>query len=192
MVRREADERARSAKPSACCAVPAGVSPALVGAGAPVSRPTIEGESPAVEAGCRKPLRREQPRGPQHEVKPAASSDSQSGSRAAHVTVKATSAVLDPERTVGPGGVRGVARVEGGARNTRGPSSRPLSGRAESYKPRAKSAGAERESEGVVVPVIPVQQNAGGGKDPWGGDVETGDQREGMAGQEPVQLPPRA
>mgnify|MGYP001548549787 FL=1 len=62
-----------------------------------------------------------------------------------------------------------MARVEGCVRNVRGPSSRPLSRRAIPYKPKAKSGGAERESEGVIVLMTSAQQNAGRGKDPYGG-----------------------
>ena len=42
--------------------------------------------------------------------------------------------------------------MQGGVRNTRDPSRWPRSGQGESYKPKAKSASAERESEGIVVP----------------------------------------
>ena len=42
----------------------------------------------------------------------------------------------------------------------------PRSGQDRSYKPMAKSSGAQRESEGVVVPLMGVQQNAPGGKGP--------------------------
>ena len=164
------------------CAHPAGGSPVPVGVGAPGSRPQAGGEIPLARAGCRKPLRREQPRGPQHQVKPAASKDSQPGGRAAHVTAKATSSVLVPKRAAGPGGVGGVARVEGCVRNVRGPSSLPSSRRAIPYKPKVKSGGAERESEGAIVPLIPVHQNAGGGKDPYLDHVEKGATYEGMAG----------
>lgn len=51
-----------------------------------------------------------------------------------------------------------------------------------SYKPKAKSTAAQRESEGVVVPMRPAQHNAGGGKDPHGDHVVRGATREGMAG----------
>jgi hypothetical protein len=155
MVRREAGEVRRSEPWPACCTSPAGESPVPVGAGAPGSRPRAWGETPGSQAGCRKPLRREQPRGPQHEVKPAASRHLQPGSRAAHFTAKAMSVAPSPERVADPGGVWGVARVEGAVRNTRDPSSRPLSRRAVPYKPRVKSGGAERESEGIVVPLRP-------------------------------------
>lgn len=77
-----------------------------------------------------------------------------------------------------------MARVQGEVRNRRGPSARPESGRGASNKPKVKSATVQRESEGVVVPSIPAQHNAGGGKDPYGDDAERGATREGMAGQQ--------
>src|SRR5437868_12955965 len=116
MVRRDEEER-RSVEPTersaSRCTSPAGESPVPVSAGAPGSRPQARREIVEAQAGRREPLRREQARGPQHEVKPAASKDEQSGSRAAHVTAKATPTVRAPERAVGPGGVRGAARVQG-------------------------------------------------------------------------------
>lgn len=75
-----------------------------------------------------------------------------------------------------------MARARGSIRNRRDPSAQPGSGRGASYKPRAKSTAAQRESEGVVVPPRPVQHNAGGGKDPHGDHVESGATCEGMAG----------
>jgi RNA-directed DNA polymerase len=45
-----------------------------------------------------------------------------------------------------------------------------------------KSAGVQRESDGVVVPVIGVQQNAPGGKGPDFDHASGGGKREGMAG----------
>lgn len=85
-----------------------------------------------------------------------------------------------------------MARVEGSSRNRRDPSAQPLSGQGAPYKPSAKSATAQRGSEGIVVPMRPVQQNAGRGKGPCGGRVGSGGKREGMAGQDPVQPPSRA
>ena len=120
--------------------------------------------------------------GPQHEANAAASSESQSGGRAAHVTAKAIPDALGPERASGPGGVVAVARAHGLLRNRRDPSGQPLSGQGGSYK--AKSSAVQRESEGVVVPLIPVQQNTGGGKDPYGDSVGEGATREGMAGHQ--------
>ena len=190
MVRRDAEE---ASSPSglvtleACCIPPTGGSPVLVSAGAPGSRSQVTGEDPRARAGRQKPARRREPRsgeqarGPQHEVKPAASTEEQSGSRAAHVTAKATSDARVPERVSGPGGVRGAARVQGAMRNTRDPSARPMSGQGVSYKPKAKSAAVQRESEGIVVPEIAATKNAAGGKGPWGGQVAGAGKREGMA-----------
>jgi len=133
-------------------------------------------------------MRRHQPKsgerahGPQHEVKPAASTDLQSESRADHVTAKATSSALVPERAIDLGGVEGAARVQGGARNTRGPSLSPSSRQSGSYKPMAKSSATERESEGRVVLAMVATNNATGGKAPCGGYVQDAGNREGMAG----------
>ncbi len=189
MVRREVAGPVRVAAPSACCACPAGVSPASVSTGAPSSRPQSSGGDPVGRAGRQEPVRRREPcsgeqvRGPQHEVKPAASTEEQSGSRAAHVTAKATSDAGVPEPASGPGGVWGAARGQGDARNTRGPSAQPWSWRAAPYKPKAKSGRAQRESEGIVVPLIAATNNAAGGKGPWGGCVVGAGKREGMAGK---------
>ena len=95
-------------------------------------------------------------------MKPAASSESQSESRAAHVTAKATSADRESGWSEGLGGVLGAARVEGEVRNTRDPSRLPTSGEGRAYKPKAKARGGERESEGLVVPLK--AGNAAGGK----------------------------
>ena len=79
--------------------------------------------------------------------------------------------------------------MQGLERNVRGPSARPESGQARSYKPKAKSNRAQRESEGIVVPdgerfpTKAVRQNAAGGKGPCGGHADGAGKREGMAGQ---------
>ena len=181
MVRRDAKEG--SSEPEvARCASSEGSKPFPVSAGAPGSRPPSSGRDPDDEAGRRKPLRREQERGPQHEVKPAASTDEQTGSRAAHVTAKATPGAIVPKSASGPGGVRGAARVQGEARNTRDPSARPWSGQVDVYKAKPKSRRVQRESEGIVVPSMVAQNNATGGKGPCGGHADGAGKREGMAG----------
>ncbi len=138
---------------------PAGESPVPVSAEAPGSRPQATGEIPRVPSGASKARQAaraahgEQARGPQHEVKPAASTEKQSESRAAHVTAKATSdGATIRTRATDLGGVGGAARVQGAARNTRDPSAQPSSRQGGSYKPKAKSSAAQRESEGIVVP----------------------------------------
>ena len=137
-------------------------------------------------AGRRKPLRREQARGPQHQVKPAASTDLQPESRADHVAAKATSAARSTSGAVGAaglGGVGGAARVQGDVRNARDPSVRPESGRGAGYKPMAKACAVQRKSEGIVVAVRAVANNAAGAKGPWGGSAGEAGTREGMTGK---------
>ena len=67
---------------------------------------------------------------------------------------------------VGLSGVWEMARDHGLVRNRRDPSAPPASGKDPRYKPMVKSGGGQRKSDGVVVPLIGVQQNAPGGKGP--------------------------
>ena len=200
MVRRESGGRSSGVpdeRPPSSCASPAGESPVPVSAEAPDSRPQAPGEIPVARAGCRKSDRRreqhegERVRGPQHEVKPGASTEKQSGSRAAHFTAKATSVIRDSERATGPGGVRGAARVQGEARNARDPSAQPSSGQGGSYKPKAKASVGQRESEGTVVVSMAAQNNAAGAKDPCGKGVGGAGKREGMAAKSGPNHPDR-
>jgi hypothetical protein len=180
MVRREeVDNRSSASR----CSSPAGASPASVSAGAPSSRSQAPVERPVAQAGCRKPLRRKPARGPQRDVKPAASTDLQPESRAGHFAAKATSAVSrSGDHTVGLGGVGGAARVQGEERNTRGPSARPGSGQSDSYKPMAKASRVQRESEGIVVLVTAAANNAVRGKGPCFGRARNEGKCQGMAG----------
>ena len=192
MVRREDTEPTEgrlTGKAVSRCTAPAGESPVRVIAGEPGSRPAPEVERPDGEAWCRKPsaakaVHGEQLRGPQHQVKPAASTDSQSGSRAEHFTVKATISARESGWAGSSGGVRGAAREEGAMRNTRDPSvlrrSKPQGG---PYKPEAKSGAAQRESEGAVVLVMAAQNNAAGGKGPCFSHAGEKRRREGMTGK---------
>ena len=182
MVRRD---DANGKPPASCCSSPAGASPVSVSAGAPSSRPQAWPETVVARAGCQKPLRREQVCGPQHEVKPAASTDLQPESRAAHFTAKATPSAprSGGVRAGGLGGVGGAARGHGGGRNTRDPSARPESGQRGPHKPKVKAGAAQRESEGAIVLRRAVQQNAAGGKGPCGGHGVVARTREGMAGE---------
>lgn len=136
-------------------------------------------------AGRRKPLRRKQARGPQHQVKPAASTDLQARSRAAHFTAKAMSGARDSgvAGATGLGGVGGAARVQGDVRNARGPSARPESGRGAGHKPMAKVCAVQRKSEGIVVATRAVANNAAGAKGPWGGNAGEAGTHEGMTGE---------
>ena len=188
MVRR--DEIAREVgRDVSRCSCPAGASPVSVSAGAPSSRPQVRAETLVARAGCRKPVRRREPcsgeqaRGPQHEVNPAASTEKQWESRAAHVTAKA---MLDApgfghKRASSLPGVGGAARVQGWLWNTRDPSASPSSRQGASYKPKAKSSAAQRESEGSVVPAMVATNNATGGKGPCFGHARSEGKREGMA-----------
>src|ERR1700689_466328 len=119
MVRREGTAAGQAGKPVEegvpCCTVPAGESPVRAIAGEPGSRPAPEAETPTGEAWCQKPsvakaAVREQQRGPQHQVKPAASSQDQSESRAQDVRAKATSTACESGRAGDLGGVWGAAR----------------------------------------------------------------------------------
>jgi hypothetical protein len=153
----------------ACCASSAGASPVPASIGAPGSRPQVRKGDLQARAGYHKPVRWREPcsgertRGPQHQVKPAASTHSQPGGRADHVTAKATLGAREPKLALSSGGVWGAARVAGEERNTRDPSARPSSWQGDSYKPMAKANTVQRESEGIVVPYNPERS---GGRTP--------------------------
>jgi hypothetical protein len=187
MSRRD-DEGARAR--SSCRSTPAGASPVSVSTGAPSSRPQASGEIPVAQAGCQKPLRREQVRGPQPHVKPAASTDLQPESRAGHVTAKAMPAVSQSgDHAAGLGGVRGAARGHGVERNTRGPSAQLGSEQRGSYKPTVKTSAGQRASEGIVVVSNRATNNARGAKGPAVGTSRAqGRARAWPAG--PVPIPP--
>jgi RNA-directed DNA polymerase len=152
---------------------------------------------PRARAGRQKPVRRREPlsggraRGPQHQVKPAASTYLQPGGRAAHFTAKATLDTAVPKPVDSSGGVWGAARVQGEKRNTGEPSAQPESGRGGLYKPKAKSSAVQRQSEGIEVPQTLVRagetnavtNNAAGGKGPCGDRVGEAGKREGMGGK---------
>ena len=175
---------------------PAGASPARVSIGAPGSRLQPRGEIPEAAAERQKPPRWEQERGPQHKVNPAASSEEQRESRAEHLAAKATSSArgTEVEGAMGLPGVLGAACAQGSCRDRRDPSARPTSGEGHSYKPKAKSGGVQRESEGVVVPSMAVKKNAAGGKGPCSGHAGGGGKGEGMVrtagSNHPGGLPP--
>ena len=83
--------------------------------------------------------------------------------------------------SAGPSGVWGAARAHSLVRNRRGPSARPASGKDQGYKPMVKSLGGQRESEGVVVPLIGVRDTPGG-KDPCFDHAREAGKRKGMTG----------
>ena len=164
---------------------PAGASPVRVSDVAPGSRPHSSRENASSKAGCQKPVRRasgtrdgEQARGPQHEVKPAASTEKQWECRAEHFAAKAMSGTKGVREL---SGVWGAARVQGSVGDRRDPSAQPLSRQRGSNKPMAKSSAAQRESDGVVVPTMGVKNNAPGGKDPCCGHAREAGTGQGMA-----------
>jgi len=141
---------------------PAGGSPVPVGAGAPGSRPRSRGEILVAERG----------------VESLFGGSERVGWDCSLVTFT----IGEPSRSchgeghvrqswfrIGRGGsLRGKetctrARSDHGTRETRLPG---LVSKDRSYKPMAKSSGGQRESEGVVVVGIGVQNNAPGAKDP--------------------------
>jgi len=82
--------------------------------------------------------------------------------------------------SAGPSGVWGAARAHSSVGNRRGPSAWPASGKDQGYKPMVKVLGGQRESEGVVVPLIGVRDTPGG-KGPCFDHAREAGKREGMA-----------
>ena len=160
-MRPDEQQTMRAAARRVCCTgwtILGGDSPLLVSAGAPGSRSQAAREISLSHAGCQKPkvskvlVDGEQACGPQHEVKPAASTKKPTESRVAHFPTKAMPSVLRPDGALGFGGVWGVARMQRIVRNRRGPSELSTSRQKGSYKPKVKARSAQRESEGVIVP----------------------------------------
>jgi len=181
MVRR--DDNIGSSDPELSgCASPAGASPASVSIGAPSSRSPVAGEILEAEARRQEPVHNgRQGRGPQHEVKLAASTDTQSGSRADHFTAKATSSTRISEAIVEDSrGVGSAARVHGEARNTGDPSARFQVRNTRLDQADGQAIAVQRKSEGIVVPVMTATQNAVGGKGPWGGHDDVNRNDKGM------------
>jgi RNA-directed DNA polymerase len=181
MVRRDDDDGSGDPKESRC-ASPAGASPAPVSVGAPGSRSPESSESSKAEARRQEPENiGRQGRGPQHEVKLAASTELQLGSRADHFTAKATSSTRRSEKIVEDSrGVGSAARVHGEARNTGDPSAQFLVGNTRLDQADGQAIAVQRKSEGIVVPVMTAPQNAVGGKDPWGGHDDENRNDKGM------------
>jgi hypothetical protein len=114
-------------------------------------------------------------------VKLAASTETQSGSRAAHFTAKATSSTRSSEAFVGDSrGVGSAARVQGEARNTGDPSARFQVRNTRSDQADGQALAVQRKSEGIVVPMMMATQNAIGGKGPWGGHDDENRNDKGM------------
>jgi len=157
-----------------CCIGLAGESPVAVSAGAPRSRHRVQRETLASEWCVKSPQAtvRSAARGAslraQHKVNLAAPRHRPPkgrGGRAAHVTAKATDCI-DPVRK-DAGRLRGIE--EGTSIQPNAEQERPVpaatSGEGGPYKPMAKGDRAGRESEGFIVPSMPVEK-AGRGKGP--------------------------
>ena len=142
-VEAEASERS-------CYTKPAGGSPVRVSADAPGSRPQSGIERSQAERGVKSLEKREQNRGPQHEVKFAASSDFHPKgvreSRADHITAKATDMILESERVMDFSGVLNAGRGDGFVRNRRGPTRQPSQAKTAGIRPEAEN---QRSREGV-------------------------------------------
>src|SRR5580704_14943695 len=82
----------------------------------------------------------------------------------------------------GPG-VGRRARDESSTRNRRDPSRQPTSGKDRAHKPKAKERGAERESEGLVVPLKPGAKTPVEGRGPTSVVSVPGGKCEGMPGR---------
>ena len=147
-----------------------------------VAGPSQREETQRPSGASRASERREQEGGPQHKVKPTASSDLKWGSRAAHITAKAKSDAHKSETAsaTGSSGVWGAARVQGHARDAGDPTGQSESGQDRSYKPKVKASGVQRESEGAKVLKSPVKNNAGGGTGPCFNQASREGKREGM------------
>lgn len=78
--------------------------------------------------------------------------------------------------------VREIARTHSVVRSRRDPSAWLSSGKDQGYKPMVKAFGGQRESDGVVVPLIGVHHNAPGGKGPDFDHAGGVGKREGMTG----------
>jgi hypothetical protein len=144
------------------CDRPAGESPVRVSAGAPGSRPRLEGEIPRVERGVRSLFGGSKRVGWDCSLVIETIGEP---SRSCH----GEGHVRQSWFRIGCGGsLRGTetctrARSDRGTRETRLSS---LVSKDRSYKPMAKSSGGQRESDGVVVVMIGVQLKAPGAKGP--------------------------
>jgi hypothetical protein len=141
---------------------PAGESPVRVSAGAPGSRPQPQGEIPAAERGVESLFGGSKRAGCDFSLDRITMGEpSRSFHGEGHVRRPSSGNGL----RVPPGYGELHARTAwSGTRETRLPG--PTSGEDRPYKPSAKGDGGQRESEGVVVVPIGVQQNAPGAKGP--------------------------
>ena len=171
----------------------AGGSPVPVGTGAPGSRPRFVVETRRAERGVKSLFGGSKCAG--RSVKRTLQPRQIHNGRAEPLMSRRRPCPASP----GPGsarrvssGVREAARAHSLVRNRRDPSAWPSSGKDQGYKPMVKSFGGQRESDGVVVPLIGVQHNAPGGKGPDFDHAGDAGKREGMTGVISVQPPRQA
>ena len=168
------DRTAERERGGTCCIGLAGMSPAVVSAGAPRSRPRVTGETSSSEWGVESPpgavrlLGGGQVHGPSDErtlqPRDIGARKGRAG-RAAHVTAKATDCIQNRSDAGRPRGMEEGTWTTSPMRNRRDPTRRPTLGEGGPYKPRVKGDRAGRESEGSIVPGTPVEK-AGRGKGP--------------------------
>jgi hypothetical protein len=172
------------------CVVLAGESPAAVSAGAPRSRARSNGEIRRAERAVESPqgIARspggEQRRGPsiKRTLQPREISPRKGGVAEPIMTRRRQQTASG--RTGGMQDAPGVgrrARAESTTRNRRGPTRRLTSSEGWPYKPRAKGAGAGRESEGLVVPMRTVTTTPSEERSPALVALVSGGKHEGMA-----------
>jgi hypothetical protein len=144
------------------CVRPAGESPVRVGAGAPGSRPRLEGEIPMVERGVESLFGGSKCAGWDFSLVRFTIGEP---SRSCHGEGHARQSWF----RIGCGGSprgTGTCTRAGSGRGTRETRLPSLVSKDRSYKPMVKSGGGQRESDGVVVVVIGVELKAPGAKGP--------------------------
>jgi len=154
---------------------PAGVSPVRVGVGAPGSRPQSRGEIPAAERGVESLFGGSKRAGCDCSLVRFTMGEP---SRSCHGEGHVCRLEFRSRRRVPPGyGELHARRVWFGTREARLSS---LVSEDRSYKPRVKSSGGQRESEGAIVVRIGVQKNAPGAKGPRFDRACVGSERQDM------------
>ena len=177
----------------------AGESPATVSAGAPCSRLQAGGEIPTPERSVKSPQetglsprRGAKPRAQCESVNPAASRETKpKGEKRAEPIMSGRRQQTAPVagEAQDASGVWGRARGDSSTRNRRDPPRRPTSGEGGADKPKAKQLRAERESEGLVVPLTAAAKTPPEGRGPGLVTPATEGKCEGMSAETPSNTP---
>ena len=165
------------------CVRPAGVSPVPVGTGSPGSRPQFVGEIWRAERGVESLFggSKRAGRSFKRTLQPRQIHNGRAEPLVSRRRPCPSSPVPGSARRVSPGcGRWHVRTVWFGTGETR--LRTPCRARDRSFKPMVKASGVQRESDGVVVPVIGVEHNAPGGKGPDFDHVRGEGKRKGMTG----------